>query len=159
MLTRVPPEVTPVTRRRVLMGAATAPVLLLATACTEEPVAPVAPDPDRDALQAAFDIEGGLLAALSSWTAPSGDDKTAVLQVIESHIDALRTSLGSQQSSGSASPSSPAESTVSVTRMLDAAADEHSRALRTASPPISPLLASIAASDAALAASLRGSSR
>ena len=53
----------------------------------------------------------------------------------------------------------PSLSTEQVVALLDTAADAHTRALRSASPAISPLLASIAASDAALAAAVRRSSR
>ncbi len=164
MLTRVPPELTPMTRRRVLLGAAASPLLFVATACTEDPAPTVATDPDREALQAAYATEDELSSALTSWTAPRPEDKAAAVGIVAQHLEALSTSLGGASSlestaSASASASSPAETTATVIRRLDAAADEHSRALRTSSAEISPLLASIAASDASLAASLRGYDR
>lgn len=161
MLTRVPPELTPMTRRRVLLGAAVSPLLFVATACTEDPPPTVAPDPDRDALQAAYVTEDQLRSALTSWAAPRGDDKAAAVGIVDQHLEVLSTSLGGASSPERTSSASagPAETTATVIRRLDAAADEHSKALRTSSAQIGPLLASIAASDAALAASLRGNDR
>jgi hypothetical protein len=162
MLTRVPPELSPMTRRRVLLGATVSPLLLVATACTEDPPPTVAPDPDREALQAAYVTEDELRSALTNWAAPRAADKAAAVGIVDQHLEVLGTSLGgasSPERTASASASSPAETTATVVGRLDAAADEHSKALRTSGAQIGPLLASIAASDAALAASLRGNDR
>ena len=161
MLTRVPPELSPMTRRRVLLGATVSPLLLVATACTEDPPPTVAPDPDREALQAAYVTEDELRSALTNWAAPRAADKAAAVGIVDQHLEVLGTSLGgasSPERTASAS-AGPAETTATVIRRLDAAADEHSKALRTSGAQIGPLLASIAASDAALAASLRGNDR
>ena len=160
MLTRVPPELTPMTRRRVLLGAAVSPLLVVATACTEDPPPTVAPDPDREALQAAYLTEDELRSALTGWASSRADAKAAAVGVVDQHLQVLSTSLGGAPSlESTASASNPAETTATVIRRLDAAADEHSKALRTSGAQVGPLLASIAASDAALAASLRGNDR
>ena len=147
-----------------LLGATVSPLLLVATACTEGPPPTVAPDPDREALQAAYVTEDELRSALTNWAAPRAADKAAAVGIVDQHLEVLGTSLGGASSpertaSASASASSPAETTATVVGRLDAAADEHSKALRTSGAQIGPLLASIAASDAALAASLRGNDR
>lgn len=160
MLTRVPVALNPVTRRRVLMGAAVAPLVVVATGCTEEPADVVAVDPDRQALEAAYLVEDGLRASLARWAAPFDDLEAAADAVVASHLAALNAALGDELATTIPTPdSSAAETTADMIRAVDAAADAHSRSLGTASATISPLVASIAASDAALAAALRAGSR
>lgn len=168
MLTRVPSDLTDVARRRVLLGAAAAPLMLVATGCTDEPAPQVVVDPDREALEAAYGVEDQLGRLLTQWTSSPDEARTRADAVIGQHLDALSASLGGvlggeplptaspPESDPAASPDASTATTTDLVRALDDAADAHSRALRTASAPISPLLASIAASDAALAASLRG---
>ncbi len=173
MLIRVfPPVPASMTRRRLLLGGLGASLLLSVSACTEDPPADLPTDPDRDALEAAKGLEVTTLASLAGWTA--GDDDSAVTPtraraVVGAHISALATALSTPPTT-SAPPTpvpsgsesflpAPVDFTKQVVAALDAAASDHTRALRTASPQITPLLASIAASDAALAAAIRRSSR
>jgi hypothetical protein len=174
MLTRVfPSGSAPVTRRRLLVGAVGVPLLLSASACTEDAPADLPADPDRDALQAARDVEAATLVSLENWPAEdvgsSAVTPAAARTVVSAHVDVLDQTLGQPlgQPLSRAPTASGAESyeldrtlsTGQVVALLDSAADAHTRALRGASPEISPLLASIAASDAALAAAIRQSSR
>jgi hypothetical protein len=152
-------------RRRVLRGAAMLPVtgaMAVLGGCTED-APPAEPDPDRVHLEAARDVESQTLQALIA-DGPTPDAATDASAVLQSHIDALDAALRTAPSpaasstdslSGlpSASPTEPANG--AAVQALDAAATSHTRALRTASAAITPLLASIAASDAALAAALR----
>ena len=169
MLARVfPPDVPPVTRRMLLAGAVGIPLLLSTSACTEDPPADLPADPAREALQAAREVEAATLLSLGGW---SPDEDASVVtpadarEAVSAHVDALDDALSATPSatpppSGSGSEEQvPEISTDQVVVALDAAADNHTRALRTASPEISPLLASIAASDATLAAAIRLSSR
>ncbi len=170
MLTRVfPSGSAPVTRRRLLVGAVGVPLLLSASACTEDAPAELPADPDRDALQAARDVEAATLVSLENWPAEdvgsSAVTPAAARTVVSAHVDVLDQTLSqppSRAPTASRSESYELDRTLStgqVVALLDSAADDHTRALRGASPEISPLLASIAASDAALAAAIRQSSR
>ena len=166
MLIRVHPSVpASVTRRRVLLGAVGGSLLLSTGACTDDP--PVEPpiDPDRVALEAALELEAAALVSLQGWSASAGDravTQADALAVVSAHVTALGAALGTTPSA-SPSPSDsyelvPTLSTGQAVALLDDAASDHTRSLRTASAPISPLLASVAASDAALAAAIRRSS-
>lgn len=159
MLARVlPPGSPPMTRRRLLAGTASVPLLMAASACTGDPPAALPADPDRAALEAARDVEAELLDSLAGWS-DQGTlvDKRRVNEVLEAHLAALDTALGSSPSPNpSPSPSTPAAiPTSTAVALVDSATRDHTRALRSASAAISPLLASIAASDAALAGALR----
>jgi hypothetical protein len=169
MLARVlTPGPTPVTRRRVLLGVAGAPLalaVLTVSSCTEDPPAAPAPDPDREALESARGVENELRATILTWTAEPAEQSTA-LTVVDGHLSALDVALGAASAatmSGSPVPSASSAdlptSTATLVTRLDVAVDEHTMALRSASPQISPLLASIAASDAALGAAVRRSTR
>lgn len=153
-------------RRQVLLGAVGAPLLLIIGGCTDQPAVEVAPDPDRQTLEATEEIEAETLSALAGWS--DGADNSAVSRdearsVISAHIAALATALSAPPSTAPSSSESesyelvPTLSTAQAVAALDSAADEHTRALRSASAEISPLIASIAASDAALAAAIRRS--
>ncbi|MCZ3386302.1 MAG: hypothetical protein LH630_04920 [Actinomycetia bacterium] len=147
------------TRRRLLTAAVGVPLLLSASACTEDP--PVAPptDPARDALEAARSVEVTTLESLQNWSVDAGTGTAPVIvgEVLIGHVAALDEALGT-----SPTPR-PLESTdrntaltlKGVIDLLDAAAAAHTKALRTAPAAVSPLLASIAASDAVLAAATR----
>ncbi len=168
MLARVfPSGSSPVTRRRLLVGAAGVPLLLSASACTQDPADDLPVDPDREALEAAYEVEAATLASLEGWSLKANDSTvtpTEARTVINAHISALAMALSATPSAAPSSSGSesyelvPTLSTAQTAAVLDSAADDHTRALRSASPEISPLLASIAASDAALAAALRRSS-
>jgi hypothetical protein len=112
------------------------------------------------------------LASIDGWW-PDGDESSITAPnasaVVGAHVIALDDALSATPTPAvqtqTPSPSSsfsvevvPPPSTGQVVALLDDAARQHTRALRTASPEISPLLASIAASDAALAAAIRRSS-
>jgi hypothetical protein len=175
MLIRVlPPVPASVTRRRVLLAAAGGPLVFSIGACTDDPPVEPPADPDREALEAAREVEMTALASIEEWwpdVAESSITAPNASAVVGAHVIALDDALSAtptpavqpQTPSPSPSPSLsmelvPAPSTAQVVALLDDAARQHTRALRTASPEISPLLASIAASDAALAAAIRRSS-
>ena len=167
MLTAVHPTLT---RRRLLVGGLCLPVLAT-TACTDDPeLAP--PDPDRLALEAALDVELALYLVVGNLKADV-DDALMVSDAVEAHVQALDSALRQSPSmtfevapfdsaspapslSPSPSPSAQAFTTVEeAIRAADRAVNAHARALRSASAEITPLVASIAASDAAVAAYLR----
>jgi hypothetical protein len=116
-------------------------------ACTSDTSAPV--DPDRELLDSALEVERDLLDAVAGGDTPA---EASAQDAVREHIAALEQALG-QSAALSTSPSVMAP----PARAADRAANAHTRALRTASAPISPLLAAIAASDAAIAATLRSS--
>lgn len=167
MLARVlPAAFPPVTRRSLLAGTASLPLLLAASACTSDPPAALPPDPDRAALDAARDVEAELLDSLAGWSEPGMLlDKRTTSEVLAAHLAALDTALGSSPAPSPSSSSFDSDQlsqsmpaaipTSTAVALVDAAARDHTRALRSASAAISPLLASIAASDAALAGALR----
>jgi hypothetical protein len=168
MLAAVHPTLS---RRRLLVGGLCLPVLAT-TACTDDPEQPPL-DPDRVALESALNVEVGLLMLVGNLKA-EGRDTAMVFGAVEEHVDALDAALGQPPSTtyelaplGSPSPS-PSDSPSSAPtpsafatadeaiRTADRAVNAHLRALRSASAEITPLLASLAASDAAVAAYLRG---
>lgn len=160
MLAAVRPTLS---RRRAILGGLCLP-MLAATACTSDPEQPP-PDPDRVALESALDIELNLSMVMGNLKA-EGLDALMAFGAVEAHVKALDTALGQPPSVtaevaplGSASPSPSPPTFASVEegiRAADRAVNAHSRALRSVSAEITPLLASIAASDAAVAAYLRG---
>jgi hypothetical protein len=153
---------TPLPRRALLRVAGTAVpagLLLTVAGCTEE-ASPPPPDPDRSALENALAVEEQLREVVTAlppeW---QGAVAAEAVVVVEAHLDVLRSALGEStpSPSGSSSPSmAPPADLVDVLAATDAAVDSHTSALRQASAAISPLLASLAASDAALAALVRG---
>ncbi|HEX5017753.1 MAG TPA: hypothetical protein VFX15_09225 [Actinomycetes bacterium] len=153
----------PVTRRRVLVGAVAVSVVPFgASGCTSGNDEPVT-DPDRLALESALNVEVTLhrtLQGLARGDAATQDAATQGVQAVDAHVTALSTALNEalEASPSSSASGTPEETTTTVgdaVRAADHAADQHRRALRSASAEISPLLASIAASDAAVAALLR----
>lgn len=152
--------------RRALLRAAgaglPAGVLVAVSGCRAQ-TPPPAPDPDRVALQRALAVEEQLAVAVAGLPPdrhPSLTD-TAV-EVVDTHVQVLTSALGTTSPSASPAASPSAGSSPSSTGLDDvltaagAAADSHTFELRRASASISPLLASLAASDAALAALVRG---
>lgn len=147
-----------VSRRLVL----TAPVALALGAsvsgCTAPP-APVAPDPDRDALDAALVIERSLRSRAGTLTGGSVS-RTSITRVLDTHISRLVETLGPSASSPSPSPSTPPPSPATTPRELqtatERAASAHTKVSQGAGPQTAQLLASLAASDAAIAAALGG---
>jgi hypothetical protein len=141
-----------------LSGAVVGTVAGVLAGCTSEPEAPPV-DPDRLHLEGARDVEAQLLEVLRA--APTGDVPEAAVVAVEQHLTALDAALGRQgapSSSASASSStsaSPTDAQTGPLRAADRAAAQHTKALRSTSAAITPLLASIAASDAAIAAALR----
>lgn len=168
MLTAVHPTLS---RRRLLVGGLCLPVLA-ATACTDDPEQPP-PDPDRVALETALEVELDLYLVVGNLKTDARD-ALMVSDAVEAHVQALDTALGQPPSmtyelapvdsvspapSPSASPSPSAQAFTTVEeaiRATDRAVNAHARALRSASAEITPLVASITASDAAVAAYLRG---
>ena len=153
----MPPSLS---RRTALWGALTLP--LLVSACTNNEATPAA-DPDRIALEAALEVEQELLGVVERWNR-SGRLPVDAINVVNNHVSTLGIALGkaspSPSPTGSSSyllvPGGPSVSTQAVIAAADSATNKHTRALRSASPTITPLIASIAASDAAIAAFLRG---
>jgi hypothetical protein len=156
-----------------LLGAASMP--LLVAGCTSGAGDTVdtdgsVPDPDRSALENALDIEQTLYLVVGNVTS-GGRDIVRALFAVSAHLRALDTALGQPASvvaalegirtplptaSPSPSQSSGRPPTVEqAVRAADRAVNAHVRALRSASATVTPLLASIAASDAAIAAFLR----
>jgi hypothetical protein len=158
-----------------LLGAASMP--LLVAGCTSGAGDTVdtdgsVPDPDRSALENALDIEQTLYFVVGNVTS-GGRDIVRALFAVSAHLRALDTALGQPASVvaalegirtplPTASPSpSPSQSSgrpptvEQAVRAADRAVNAHVRALRSASATVTPLLASIAASDAAIAAFLR----
>ncbi len=166
MLTAVHPTLS---RRRLLVGGLCLPVLA-ATACTDDPEQPP-PDPDRVALETALEVELELYLVVGNLKT-DGRDALMVSDAVEAHVQALDTALGqppsmtvelapvdsaSPAASPSPTPTAQAFTTVEeAIRATDRAVNAHARALRSASAEITPLVASITASDAAVAAYLRG---
>jgi hypothetical protein len=115
-------------------------------------------------VQEALAAEEALAAAIASWPAATSNET----DLVTAHIAALRQTLGmsatpttslSQPASPSASASTrSATSQSDVVRTAVATEQTHLRSLKSVSSSISPLLAALAASDAALAESLRPSS-
>lgn len=161
---------SPMSRRRLLLGAVSVPVVLTVGACTDDSPIELPADPERTALSAARVDEQVVRAALATWPGSEREgDVTALegLAIIDAHIAALDASLANATAlapSGSASASTsdhvvPLVSTERVIELLHDAVTAHTRALRSATAQISPLLASIAGSDAALAAAIDGGSQ
>ena len=139
-------------------------MLLAMGACTEDPPVEPPADSDREALEAAREAEAAALAAMEGWEARTDASAVAPTEartVVIAHVTALDDALSATPAPSPTGSESlervPAPSTEQVVALLDDAAGQHTRALRTSSPEISPLLASIAASDAALAAAIRRS--
>jgi hypothetical protein len=169
-------------RRSLLRIAATLPVVVCAwplAGCTSDSPEPA--DPDRESVEAALAAEEALAAAIASWPAASSY-QTAL---VAAHTAVLRETLGMSSAPASAASSSPSTSATSaatsstssattvsttgsttgsttsrsdVVRAANDTERSHLRALTSVSAAVSPLLASLAASDAALAESLQPSS-
>ncbi len=169
MLTAVPPR--PALSRRRLLLAGPAAALGALAACSEPEAPPI--DPDRVALESALAAEEVLAAAIAASTFDSPELRVQALAVSDRHVSELREALGAG-SAGSASPApSPSPTTAGpstgstgstgstddLVRVLDQTADAHTRALRRAPASLVPFLASLAASDAALAAAVRQEAR
>lgn len=152
---------TPLPRRALLRVAGTgvsAGLVLAVTGCTEK-AAPPPPDPDRSALEDALAVEEQLRDVAAALP-PDGRYAFALdaVGIVDAHLEVLRSALGESTPSSSGSPSPSTAPPVDLADLLsatDAAVDSHTSALRQASPVVSPLLASLAASDAALAALVR----
>jgi hypothetical protein len=159
------PAMPTVSRRAFVISPVAAAGSLLASgltlgfvsACTDEP-ALIPIDPDRVALLAALDRERNLLAQGASW---QGDavPATEVQRVLHIHVERLastvRTSVTSTSPTPTSTPVVVVPSTLELAREADRVADEHTRSIPAAGAETAQLLASLAASDAALAAYLR----
>ncbi len=158
------PAMPPVSRRAfVLTPVAAAGSILaswLVTGCTDEP-SPTPVDPDRMALLAALEREQDLLAQSLSW---EGDAVPAaeVRRVLQIHVDRLASTVGTTVTPTPTESPTPTDSstatvlsTSELAREADRAADGHTQLLASAGVEPAQLLASLAASDAALAAYLR----
>lgn len=154
---------SPLDRRALLraMGVGVPAGVLLVSGCRAQ-TPPPTPDPDRLALERALAVEEQLADAVAGLPPDLRSPLTATeVEVVDAHVQVLRSALdvASQSASPSASPSAslpPSSAGLDdVLTAADAATDSHTLALRRASASISPLLASLAASDAALAALVR----
>ena len=125
----------------------------LISGCTEQPqAAPV--DADRVALTQAREREQLLLDQVRSWTPSRREPHSTVERVVEGHIVALDDVLGASPTQAAADVENL--TTLALAHAADRAADQHTRALRSTGAEPARLVASIAASDAAVAAHLRG---
>ena len=132
----------------------------LVSGCTDKPSA-IPVDPDRVALLAALERERGLLAQSLRW---EGDEVPAaeVHRVLQTHVerlaDTVSTPVTPTSTATSPTPTTSvvtAPSTLDVAREADRVADEHTQSVSAAGAETAQLLASLAASDAAVAAYLR----
>ena len=147
-------------REVLLLGAVSLPLLL--SACTNEDATPPA-DPDRVSLEEALGVETALLVTVAN-VRGSGTGAEQSVHAVQAHVMTLASALRQSPSAtagiatpsgASASPALPV-SVDDAVRAADRAASAHTRALRSSSAEVTPLLASIAASDAAVASVLRG---
>jgi len=157
------PAMPPVSRRAfVILPAAGAGSLLLGLVpgCTDKPSS-VPVDPDRVALLAALERERSLLAQSLSW---EGDavPATEVRRVLQTHVERLASTVRAPVTPTSTTTPTPTStsvvtvpSTFDLAREADRVADGHTQSIPAAGAETAQLLASLAASDAALAAYLR----
>ena len=129
----------------------------LLSGCTDQPQAPPV-DTDRVALMQAREREQLLLDQVRSWTPSRREPHSTVERVVEGHIVALDDVLDEVLGASPTGAGSDVAklTTLTLAHAADRAADQHTRALRSAGAEPARLLASIAASDAAVAAHLRG---
>jgi hypothetical protein len=155
------PGMPPVSRRAFLAAPILVAIGASVAGCTTPP-APVADDPDRDALTQALATEEALLAWTKTWDQGS-DLQKAIGRVLNTHVATLTQTLGSSATpsttpSPSTSAPSPFTETDAFRRATLRAAAEHTKASRDAEPQTAQLLASLAASDAAIATALGAAS-
>jgi hypothetical protein len=132
----------------------------LVSGCTDKP-SPIPIDPDRVALLAAFERERSLLAQSLLWdgeAVPAAE----VRAVLQTHVERLASTVSTPVTpTSTATPTLTGSSVVTEPSTLDLAreagrvADEHTQSIPAAGAQTAQLLASLAASDAALAAYLR----
>ena len=130
----------------------------LVSGCTDKPSA-IPIDPDRVALLAALEREQSLLAQSLSW---EGDAVPAaeVHRALQTHVERLASTV-STSVTPTATPTPTSTSVVTSPSTLDLAreanrvADVHAQSIPAAGGETAQLLASLAASDAAIAAYLR----
>jgi hypothetical protein len=149
----------PVSRRSVLIAplGAVAVLLVGCRSSTEEP-APV--DPDRVSLTAALEREESLLQLTAGWRGTTDLlTPAAAMAMVTAHIDALKQTLGGGPTPTASVTPTQDNPPASSDRQLAAAASDtalaHRRALMTTGGPTARLLASLSASDAALARAVR----
>ncbi|HVQ87618.1 MAG TPA: hypothetical protein VMT88_05485 [Actinomycetes bacterium] len=162
-----------VSRRAVLLSPALAAGSIVTAAalagCTDE-APPVAIDPDRVALTAALVREQQLLnnaqavARTERQSAIAAAGMQQIEAVLTTHVETLTATLGGSTPSPSTTLTTPELTPQELTaqelaRASDRVAQEHTRALRTVGDEPARLLASLAASDAALASFLRFAQR
>jgi hypothetical protein len=154
-----------VPRRSVLLAPVALAAAAATAACTDTAPPPPPTDPDRVALEAAQTIEAELLGLAGRWSvAATGATRlaTQVTDVLEAHLATLATTLGStpvgtpSASTTSAEPELVTSSTLAIAAAR--AAHAHTTSLRSTGGQAAQLLASIAASDSAIADALRKSS-
>lgn len=132
----------------------------LVSGCTDKPSA-IPVDPDRVALLAALERERSLLAESLLW---EGDAVAAaeVHLVLQTHVERLADTVSTPVTPTSTATPTPtstsvvtAPSTLDLAREADRVADGHTQSIPAAGAETAQLLASLAASDAAVAAYLR----
>lgn len=148
-----------VSRRTVLVAPVALALGASVAGCTAPP-APIAHDPDRDALDAALLLEQSLSSHAGTWTG-GPVSRESVIHVLDAHVTRLTQTLGPSASPTTPSPTTPPPTPSTSTQALRTAAARaataHTKASQSAGPQTAQLLASLAASDAAIAAALGGS--
>jgi len=156
-----------VRRRTVLLAPLVVVTGHLLGGCTDKTIPVARNDPDREAVGSALTVETGLLQLAAQWS-DAGDfvaNPQTVVAVLTTHVDVLSKALGTtigagssaaaSPSSGSSSSAMPRATAATLQIRAGQAARSHTRALLSISGPAAQLLASIAASDIAVADSLR----
>jgi hypothetical protein len=161
------PTMFPVHRRTVLLAPLAAVTGYLLVGCTDAATSPAPSDPEREALMNALNQEADLRQLASRWFEAGNTvvNPQTVAAVLTTHVDTLARTLRATASPVTSTPvvpstaASPADAPpVTADTLATAAfrtARSHRRTLMTFSAPAAQLLASIAASDVALATSLR----
>lgn len=126
--------------------------------CSSEPTATVDPQlqTDHDALTTALEVERDLLPLVSPDDVPEPPDGAAA--AVAAHVAALATAVGSPSPSGSPATSSPTTEMPArdLAASAAAAARSHLASVPDVTGPVARLLASVAASDLALAVAAGG---
>jgi len=133
-------------------------------ACSDSPPEPAPVDPDRQALAAALDEEMTLQAMAHAWapvSSAANPSAQVVATLLDVHVATLARTLSVATSSpppsasaaptGSGPSEAPPVTTADLAHAAERAAGQHIRASRTVSPAAAQLMASLAASDSALA--------
>lgn len=149
------------TRRELLTVGLTLGAVGWLGACSDDPVPTVDPQlrADHEALTSALELETALLGLADAVAEPVAQS------VLTAHVSALSRTLGVSQGASPVSPSpsttpgTTASTRTELARQLRTVGGSHLAALPDVTGPVARLLASVGASDLALATALRIGSR